>query len=352
MNILIRADASVPLGTGHVMRCLALADQLVKKSASIHFACREEKGNLADLIQAKGYGLSVLPAGIGLEADREWVLRLLRARSHPIVWVVVDHYGLDASWESPLRSAAGRLMVIDDLADRPHDCDLLLDQNLYMNLEARYRCLVPPGCRTLLGPRYALLRPEFVEARRSLRKRDGRLTRILISFGGSDPTNGTIKSLEAMRLLDSLCLHIDLVIGAAHPRRDEVRRLCAGMKGVDIHENTRNMARLIAAADLALGAGGTSTWERCFLGLPSFTVVVAENHAEITEAVAHRGATRNLGWHAMVSASHIADAVKWASQHPDEMMTMGAQALAIMGDSPIGDREAVARALMEDVHAG
>src|SRR5690606_26558309 len=133
-------------------------------------------------------------------------------------------YSIDIQWELKLRTYVNRIMVIDDLANRRHDCDLLLDQNLYENMEQRYMGLVPETCKLLLGPRYALLRPEFREARKKLRPRDGTVRRILIFFGGTDPTNETLKAIEAVRLLNCSDIEVDVVVGAKNPHRDLIKK--------------------------------------------------------------------------------------------------------------------------------
>jgi UDP-2,4-diacetamido-2,4,6-trideoxy-beta-L-altropyranose hydrolase len=211
-------------------------------------------------------------------------------------WLVVDHYKLDVIWERMLRPYARKLVVIDDLADRYHDCDLLLDQNYYRDLGRRYQGLVPEECVTLLGPSYVLLRPEFANARQRLRTRNGSVRRILIFFGGSDPTNQTQKAVEALRLLERHDIEVDVVVGSANPNRNAIQALCAGIPNVVFHCQVSNMAELILDADLGIGAGGAAMWERCCLGLPTITVVFAANQERTTEDVAEIGAIEYLGW--------------------------------------------------------
>jgi len=170
---------------------------------------------------------------------------------------------------------------IDDIADRVHDCDLLLDQNFYENLESRYDGLVPAWCKKLLGPKYALLRPEFREARKNLRKRDGHVKRIMVFFGGSDPTNETAKALEAIRMLNRPDIAVDVVVGSANPNKDKINKLCASITNVNYHCQVSNMAKLMADADLFIGGGGSTVWERCCLGLPSLIISTARNQNAI-----------------------------------------------------------------------
>ena len=191
-------------------------------------------------------------------------------------WLVVDHYALDTRWESAMRETAKQIMVIDDIADRQHDCDVLLDQNFYTDMQTRYIGKVPAYCQLLLGPRYALLRDEFLKLREQIKPRTGAVKRILVFFGGVDADNYTglaIKALTDMKLED---VHVDVVIGAQHPCRAGIEKNCK-VRGFVCHVQTNKMAELMAVADLAIGAGGTAIWERSCLGLPSISLCVAEN---------------------------------------------------------------------------
>lgn len=198
---------------------------------------------------------------------------------------MVDSYALDHKWEKFLRPHVNKIMVIDDLANRAHDCDLLLDQNYYRDIEHRYDGLLPLTCRKLLGPEYALLRPEFHQAKKNLRKRDGKIRRILVFFGGSDPSNETKKALQAIKLLNRPEIAVDVVVGAGNPHREEIKQICSEMPNTTYYCQVENMAELMAAADLAIGAGGVTTWERLYLELPTIAIAVAENQVETLEAL-------------------------------------------------------------------
>jgi UDP-2,4-diacetamido-2,4,6-trideoxy-beta-L-altropyranose hydrolase len=266
------------------MRCLTLGDALRALGSQVCFVSAEITDSLAALIRFRGHEsvrLQPLPPA-GQEADARQTLEALGGRRFD--WLVVDHYGLDAAWEQVLRPAAQHILIIDDLADRPHDCDLLLDQNLYTNPEARYAGLVPEPCRLLLGPRYALLREEFAKARANTHVRRGPVNRILVFFGGGDATNQTAVALEALLRLKARCA-VDVVIGAEHAARGQIERVCRD-NGFQLHVHTARMAELMSAADLAIGAGGSATWERCCLGLPSLVISVAANQ----DRVVHDGA--------------------------------------------------------------
>jgi UDP-2,4-diacetamido-2,4,6-trideoxy-beta-L-altropyranose hydrolase len=269
-------------------------------------------------------------SGIDWKIDAKNTLEVLTGMPK-LAWLLVDHYALDTRWEQQMRPFTDKIMVIDDLADRPHDCDLLLDQNQYEGLERRYDGLVPDRCERLLGPRYALLRPEFAAARKTLRHRDGRVRRIFVFFGGSDLSNETAKALEAIRLLNRTEIVVDVVVGASNPKGDQIREICQGMPNTCFHLQVGNIAELMALADLAIGAGGTTTWERCCLGLPTLALVLADNQREIVEAMSAAGAMRNVGWHADVTSLGLAEVLRMALASPDHLKAMSERSFAIMG---------------------
>lgn len=324
MKIAIRADASIETGSGHVMRCLALAEALRDRGGKIGFVSRERKGNLSDLVEARGFRVARIPEtpDDGWEHDASLTLSALKDWGM-VEWLIVDHYGIDARWESKLRNSAKRIMVIDDLADRVHDCDLLLDQNLQGVTEDRYKDLVPPQCTRLLGPKYALLRPEFARIRETLRMRDGKVRRILVFFGGSDPSNETAKALEAIQLLDRPDIAIDLVVGSSNPHRDEVKQICAALPNAAFHCQVGNMAELMAEADISVGAGGSAMWERCALGLPTLVVCVAENQLSGSTAMAEKGCILYLGKSSEVNAALLRSALEVACASPHLLINMG-----------------------------
>lgn len=352
LNILIRTDASIALGTGHVMRCLTLADCLRAAGGEIAFSCRRLPGNLCDLIEMKGYKVHHMAnpedglASIDWQEDAAQTKAAL-ADSAQADWLIVDHYGLDRSWESAMRPFVRRIMVIDDLADRPHDCDVLLDQNFYKKLEHRYEGLVPEYCLRLLGPTYALLRPEFFEARRHLRQRDGLVRRILVFLGGGDSQNVTSKVIEAIVLTGHPEIALDVVIGSTNPHHEQIAELCSPRRNARLHIQVENMAALMASADLSIGAGGATTWERCFLGLPTLTVVFADNQEQTTIDLADTGAIRYIGWADNVGISELAEAIDDAISHPEENVEMGHRAMQVMRDFVHDSQPQAAAALLQ-----
>lgn len=322
MEILIRTDASQQIGSGHIMRCLTLANELTQK-AQVSFICRELTGNMCDYIEQQGYIVHrlPLPETDDWQTDAKQTTAILAAENSVIDWLIVDHYGLDAQWETTMRPYVRKIMVIDDMANRRHDCDILLDQNLYMDMESRYQDLVPNNCQQLLGPKYALLRPEFLAARNTLRKRDGNIKRLLIFMGGSDPTNETTKTLEAIKLLNRLEIAVDVVVGASNPHQEQIKQLCISLPNAAYYCQVSNMAELMVKADLAIGAGGSTNWERCCLGLPSLVVTIAENQEELTHTLHEQGYLISLGQKHKVSSKIISQKLYEILNNPEQVLS-------------------------------
>jgi UDP-2,4-diacetamido-2,4,6-trideoxy-beta-L-altropyranose hydrolase len=352
-HIAFRTDASIQIGTGHFMRCLTLAEALKSQGAYIRFVSRNLPEHLQIMLAEKNMefsslGIDVTQSPDGERAQTGWLgvnqlqdatdtIQALSDRAWDIL--IVDHYQFNATWEQLLRPYAHKLMVIDDLANRSHDCDLLLDQNYYRDLDQRYQGLVQEQCVMLLGPSYVLLRPEFAEARRMLRSRDGKIRRILVFFGGSDPYNQTLKAVTALKLLDRPDIKIDVVVGLANPNQNSVKTLCDEIPNATFHCQVSNMAELIQNADLGIGAGGSAMWERCCLGLPTITVIFAENQKRTTEDVAEIGAIEYLGGAEQLSPEDYARSIYGMMENPQRVMQIGEAALGVlqMGWGGLGD---------------
>ncbi|MCD6163591.1 MAG: UDP-2,4-diacetamido-2,4,6-trideoxy-beta-L-altropyranose hydrolase [candidate division Zixibacteria bacterium] len=368
MRIAIRVDSSTTIGTGHLMRCLTLADYLRDKGADVDFISRELPGNMCSYIEEQKYRLHRLPFDkellqneymdeyarwlmVGQDTDADQVLSILLENIGAIDWLIVDHYGLDYRWERQLRAYVSRIMVIDDLANRKHDCDLLLDQNLYENLESRYNNLVSSYCNKLLGLKYALLRPEFIKARNNVQRRNGNINRILIFFGGSDITNETAKALKAIKSLGLSQTAVDVVIGNSNPHRNNIESIIKDMANTGVHCQVKNMAQLMAKADLAIGGGGTTTWERCYLGLPTITILIAENQKAMIRAAGRQGSLWNMDWHSEVTVEMLAEKIKWVLGHPDDVLTVSENALRLMPQHDHSLENNVVSAMLEECHA-
>lgn len=305
--VAIRADASVRIGGGHVARCRNLAVELRRLGAQVLFLSAELDGSTARSLLGDEWPLRLLPAGLTGDAAGDARASAACLDGRRADWLVVDHYGLDCRYESALRPHAARILVLDDLADRPHDCELLLDQNLFAAPEQRYRALLPAGATCLLGPRYALLPPGFAGlrpaalARRAL---PGAPTRLLLFFGATDPAGACGVVLEEIApLCRARALQVDVVLGSTAPQLASLRS-AADRLGARLHVDTPGMASLLAEADVALGAGGTANWERCAMGIPTILCSVASNQTPVCESLAARGAARYLGeWSALARGS-------------------------------------------------
>lgn len=323
MNLVFRTDASILIGTGHVMRCLTLANALRELGHNCHFICREHPGHLIEPIRAQGHQVHTLARqptsawaeedaalahagwlGCSQQQDAQACLPLL-SQLRP-QWLIVDHYALDARWQQQLKPYHERLMVIDDLADREHACDLLLDQT-FGRAPLDYQRWVPSHCRVLCGAEYSLLRPEFAQLRADSllrRQEQGGVRQLLVSMGGVDKDNATGMILRA---LDSVALladcRIEVVLGPTAPWLAALQQQAEAMRcPTRIHAGISNMAQMMADSDLAIGAAGATAWERCCLGLPAVMVVLAENQRAVAQGLQQVGAARVIGSAQRISA--------------------------------------------------
>lgn len=329
MNVLIRVDANAAVGAGHVMRCAALGKRLMSQGAQVHFVCVGLSDRLADWLRDRGFSLTVLSVAhinncqTDLTATSDVARRIGR-----VDLLIVDHYGLNHVWENGMRSQARRILVIDDLADRDHDCDILLDHNLHEAALARYENRVPPGTRLFLGPRYAILRTEFDEP--SLQRvRNGDVSRLLVFFGG-DENNETLKVVNALRALGSHAPETIVVLGLVHPHQSSIHKNAADLQRVQVIDTTDQMSVLIAQADLAIGTCGVAAWERCVLGLPCLVVVTAENQREDAEILHRIGAVEFLGDANKVSVENWKLKLQQAIDNPTRIRAMASAAREVM----------------------
>jgi len=321
MAVAFRVDASLDIGSGHVMRCLTLANELRLRGANCLFISREHSGHLHETIDRAGHRLVSLPVSLASQSavvlksqkvdsptgyenflGENWQvdagLSLAAMEGFDVHWLVVDHYGLDAQWENAVGVSCQNTLVIDDLANRPHDCDLLLDQTLRRRV-LDYDEWVPAGCDVMVGAANAMLRPEFSEFRSySLQRRASpALRNLLITMGGMDKCNATGLIL---RVLESCCLPQDLcitvVMGSQAPWLTSVQQQAGTMRRpTQVRVDENNMAQLMADSDLAIGAAGSTAWERCCLGLPTLQMVLAPNQNAVCVALAAAGAARTIG---------------------------------------------------------
>lgn len=326
MDIVIRVDSSNLIGSGHLMRCLTLAQRYRKDGHRVAFVCRDLEGNLSGLVKNQKLQLYLIPASekdemltgygkwltVTQEQDAAETVALIQEIGK-VDRVVVDSYAIDETWEKLVRPYTNEIFVIDDLANRKHDCDILLDQNFYLNKDERYIGLVPEHCELLLGPEHALLREEFFQAKEKMKHRDGKICNLLVFYGGADATDETSKAIEALSMLKSngelQDVRITIVVGGSNTRNESISNLCQ-KEDYRYFCQVNNMAELMAEADLMLGAGGSTTWERCFLGLPAIVTAVAENQFQICDDCATAGIIYYLGHWNRVTIDDICKAVR------------------------------------------
>jgi UDP-2,4-diacetamido-2,4,6-trideoxy-beta-L-altropyranose hydrolase len=303
MRVVFRVDASLKMGVGHIMRCLALAQVLKESGANVEFISRKLEGNLIDKIHSSGFNVYELEILKDFEVDNKlayshWLgatqqqdaddcINILKKEK--INWLIVDHYAINEDWQKMLKPYCKKLMVIDDLADRKHQCDLLLDQNFARNPQD-YKSLVPASCKLLLGSKFSLLRAEFFKWRKySLERRSKpEFKKLLVNMGGIDLKNVTESVLDELKMCN-LPSDVDIIVvmGVSAPHIESVR-LKAGMLPykVEIKVDVNNMAEVMANVDISIGASGATTWERCCLGLPSIQLVTAYNQQFIADNLA------------------------------------------------------------------
>ncbi len=343
MNIIIRADASFSIGSGHIMRCLNLATMLKANGACIEFICRQEPGNMSEIIRQHGFNVSMIEIVSGSQRqnheslypdwaeDAQQTSTIIQQKSEQVDWIIVDHYGLDIKWEQKLRAYTQQLFIIDDLVNRHHDCDILLDQNLHHNAQRRYQILTPDTTTLLLGPRYALLNTQFNDPALQ-RQRTERLSTLLIYFGGSDPDHQIFKVISALNQVNFHNLSTTIVLGPVYPQPEKVEQAVKSVNNIQVLRTTQNMPKLMFEADLAIGTCGISAWERCILGLPTIVIITAENQREDAEILSEAGAIINLGDAHQVTSDDYLSTLHSLVNHPQQLARMSQASKQIIAE--------------------
>ena len=308
--VAIRTDASNKIGSGHVMRCLSLAEKLRDIGVTVEFITRNYPGDLNKQINVKGFHVHLLSNAVRIQLqhnsteykrwsdieqkiDAKETIKMISDRR--LDWLIVDHYLLDYVWEMELRPYSKKIMVIDDLADRNHDCDILLDQT-FGRKESDYQKLILNKCVLLLGSENALLRSDFKKLRPlalSYRKGNNVVKNIIVSMGSMDTINITPKVLDSLSLVKWKVLPtVNVVLTSNAPYLEDIRRNVTKYDfTVNIRTDEINMAQLMLESDLAIGSGGTTSWERCCLALPTILIILANNQQKVGENLAEIGAT-------------------------------------------------------------
>lgn len=302
--IIFRTDSSSLIGSGHVTRCISLASYLKKDGLDVEFICRKHKGNYINKIQDAGFKVHELKLvgkiklksntsyaswlGASQSLDAENCIEIIKSRK--INFLIVDHYGIGVNWQKKLKPYCGKLMVIDDLAQRRHACDVILNQNLG-STKKKYKKLIPHTCKQLLGPKFALLDSVYSNIKVDLKSRSGNIRRALIYFGGGDDA---LKYSELA--LNAFCepklIHIklDLVINSKKNNLKQIKKIISNRGRIKLYSNLPNLSKLISNSDLAIGAAGSTTWERCCFGIPSIIVICALNQKLSAEKIKKKNA--------------------------------------------------------------
>ena len=305
-QLLIRADASTQIGTGHLMRCLALAQALKDAGGNVVFITACQSDDLLQRLREEGFNIHILAHPYPDPGDWDYTKDILAA--HPDAWVVLDGYHFDGVYQQRVKDTGHRLLVIDDMAYLKHYyADIVLNQNLHAG-RLQYSC--EPYSRLLLGTRYALLRREFLAWRGWKREIPELARRVLVTMGGGDPENHTLKVIKALQNVEVPGLEAVIVIGASNPHAEVLEaRIKQSTIPIRLIRNAENMPELMAWADVAVSSAGATTWELLFLGVPTLLLVLADNQRYVAEHVESESAGRTLGWAKNISVEPLAKAV-------------------------------------------
>ncbi len=279
------------------MRCFALAEVIKNLNFNVYFISKEIKGNIIKNIENDGYKVFTLDSKAIKSPKQRWKIdaakttKIIQRFKNEKNLLLVDNYELSKMWETSVKPVVDKIIVIDDFSNRSHNCNLFIDQNLHTNTKERNK-KNPKNCKKLLGPKYAMLRKEFVEGRRTVKRISGKINRILISFGGSDEKNQTLKVIK--KIVDEK-INVDVIVGEPNKNKTKIKKICSRMENFTYYQQPKNIAKIMKKADLAIGAGGIITWERCCLGLPSIVAIVSKNQEDATNAVSKKGCLINLG---------------------------------------------------------
>ena len=345
LNVVFRADSSSDIGSGHLIRCLSLAQYMREQmNAKFFFISRDLDGNINQIVRNNNFSLLLLPRHqednqligyekwltVSLQIDAQETKQVL-AHIEGSKLLVVDHYALGSLWEKEVRPFVNKILAIDDLASRKHDCDFLLDQSFGRERQS-YNGLVPLGCKLFLGIEYVLLNRKYYLQASYIRHR---IRTVLVFFGGSDETGETLKFLTALSIVACDSLHFNIIVGSSNLRRGEIEKRCKNVPNVDFYCQINDMERFIAEADIAFGAAGSNTWERCQLGLPTIVTVTGDNQRFIAEQVEKTGAIKQLGWHEEVDHNVYGMALAALDEIP--LADMSRAAYSVMGGCRVAE---------------
>ncbi len=309
-NLFVRVDVSSSIGTGHFFRCLALSQNLKSNFNEIIFLINKSSLKITKILEKNKFKFLYLSENLNNDKSIiEFFTNTLKDYSTHNNFILIDNYSIDFTMESHIRHLFQKIIVIDDLANRKHDCDLLIDQNYYENFENRYDFILSKNTVKLLGPKYAIIRDEFKEIPKKQFQTDSKIKNILISFGGVDPTNECTKALKSIMSLQFEDVQITIIAGMFNQNFFKLNETYQNYKNIRIFQHVDNLGELMSNADIFIGAGGTTTWERLYLGLPSMITIISENQHESVEFLSKQNQIINLGLAKNVSLSTYKKAI-------------------------------------------
>jgi len=311
LKVVFRVDASEELGFGHLSRCINLAEVLRSRGSEVSFVCRDDEAKSFEALEDRLLATVLLPMlevdeVISQQEDAQQTIQALQGERPE--WLIVDTYMLDKVWERLMRPHVAKIAVIEDLSSREHDCDLLIDQNYSERSATSFEKFVPKTCELLLGPRFALIGDQFRKLRELKSKPAPELKHIFVFCGGSDPQNLTQKAIDEISCSELSNIAVDVVVGAQNKTFDREAALKLNAN-IEIHEASGEFARIMSIADLAIGAGGTTSWERMCLGVPSIVVSIADNQNSACEKLGRDGLINYLGMQSSLKSGELRDAV-------------------------------------------
>jgi UDP-2,4-diacetamido-2,4,6-trideoxy-beta-L-altropyranose hydrolase len=333
-TLLFRADASTQMGTGHIMRCLALAQAWHFEGGMAYFCTSKDLPIAIDRrLEMEGMQRVKLQTCPGSQEDAQQTIAY--CRKYNSQWIVLDGYHFDAEYQKTIKEAGIQLLVVDDYGHAHSYCsDLILNQNIYAH-DGLYPH-VAKHTKLLLGCKYVLLRREFWswrdEARYKLRELTPKLPlRVLVTLGGSDPDNVTSTILTALQYLDLNQIEAKIIIGGSNPHLDSIKSICDRLgKSISLYSNVVDISNLMAQSDLAISAGGSTCWELAFMGIPSLLIILAENQKLIAETLDKSSIGINLGWHQKITPNIIIEQIKNLSENYDSFIKMSQKVLELV----------------------
>ena len=295
-TIFIRVDSGTKVGYGHFVRCMALAN-ILQKNFKVNFISRSLAGNLISNLQKSGFGVFRFHSNsekINVKNDAQKTISLIKKYGSQKSMLIIDNYELHKNWETHVKPFVHKLITIDDLPNRSHNCDLLIDQNLYPTVSGLYKGLIPSKCIKLIGPKFSMIRKEFRMLKKHAKLRTFPIKKILVSFGGTDIDNQTLIVLNSIKKMN-LKINVDVVVGKANACKKDLKNFCKKDERFIYHEQIDNIADLMLSADLSIGSGGGTTWERCILGLPAIVSTYSDAERNVADSLSKKKCIINLG---------------------------------------------------------